>query len=175
MYNEAAYINMHTTDIIHIVSTLTEIVTDIVQYHNYRYPDDIRYGGYYCLRRRTSSTPIVTIQICDIPDAEKAEKYHRVAQVKNRALFDNPQCLSTFQVRDPDREIWRGGIRAGEFDNSFSGLTEEEDETAMIFLDLRLGWLTLGQAAKLAKISGNNLVHDFPKAYYKTEIGRILK
>ncbi len=166
---------MHTTDIIHVVSTLTEIVTDLVRYHNDKNPSDIRFGGYYCLRRRSSKAPLATIQICSIPDAEKAAKYYRVAQSKVGAFLDNPSIISTVQVRDPDKEIWGGGIRAGKFDNAFSGLTEEEDEIAMILLDLRLGWLTPEEAADIAAISGNNLVHEFPKRYNVTEIGRLLK
>ncbi len=163
---------MKLNELISIIKACEGIVEDIVADHNKAHPDDIRYGGFFCIGHRYRRTPIATIQICDIPDDEKAAKYYRVAQKKNQALLDGkPLIVSTYQVRDPEKEIWGGGIEVERYDFSFSGLTEHEDELAMITLGLQTGRLGVMSARFIADLSKNSVALDLIKAYQQSTEG----
>ncbi len=166
---------MNSKELISIIKACEGIVADIVADHNAVHPEDIRYGGFFCIGHRYRRTPIATIQICDIPDDEKAAKYYRVAQKKNQALLDGQSLIvSTYQVRDPEKEIWGGGIEVESYDFSFSGLTEHEDELAMIRLGLHRKQLDKMKASLIASISNNTLALDFLETYQRP-IGGLLK
>lgn len=152
---------MHTTEFLSIVHPLIIIVTNLVNDHNLAHPEDIRYGGYFCLRERGRKTPIGIAQICDIPDDEKAAKYLRVSQGKAMAFWENPSLISTYEIRNPDTEMWGGGIQAGKYEPGFSGLTEHEDELALIQLAHLKKWQTIEELQEIATISKNAQASEF--------------
>jgi hypothetical protein len=77
----------------------------------------------------------------------------------------------TFQVRNPEKEIWGGGIEVERYDFAFSGLTEHEDELAMIQLGLCRNHLDTMKASRMASISNNKLALDFLEAYQRSTGG----
>lgn len=76
-------------------------------------------------------------------------------------FWNDNRLVSSYQVRCPDKENYGGGISTGDYDLGFSGLTEHEDELAMIQLAIGRKWLTLPGALEIANISSNDIARNF--------------
>lgn len=121
--------------------------------------DPERQGGYFCFAMtegNPSALPTLIVGVGTVPP-EKGPKYLAFAQEKARRLFYLPTHRSSWQSRNPDRNMWGGAIAAGPYIFSFSGLPEHGDEAAMLLAAIGHGSLIRVEAATIASYSSNQL------------------
>lgn len=109
-----------------------------------------RTGGYFCLADH-AGRPLLTLGIGEIPDG-KAGKYHFFAQRKAEWVGGDPGRKSSRQAGDPN--IPPGAVRTKNYIFSFSGLTPELDETAMLVAAVECGELADEEAIVIAGKDG---------------------
>jgi hypothetical protein len=117
-----------------------------------------RFGAVFCVVARSSGRPIYPPhQIGTIPE-EKLRRYKRLATaVKPGQLVGNPSHVSSWQSRDPDRDLWGGAVAMSDDDIfSLSGLPELADEgTVLAGGHAHYGDILLPRLDDVARISSN--------------------
>lgn len=119
-----------------------------------------REGGYFCLVEQANHfVPVAVALIGEVTNPEKRQKYFDYAREKATRLGNVPlpTHVSSWLTRNPEKNKWGGGIKAGNYYMAFSGLPELADEAAMLLAAWRLGWLTKDQADAIAKQSNNQI------------------
>jgi len=93
--------------------------------------------------------------IGDVPQP-KCLHYIRYAQEKARRLKANPELESSWRNRNPAEEQYGGGICAGGYILSFSGLAELTDEALVLAIAARVGLQTEESLRDIAHLSGSH-------------------
>lgn len=108
--------------------------------------------------------PQLMIPIGGLPMAE-VKDYAEWAYGKVKALYENPERMSSHLCRDPSKHYYGGAIRAGDYILSFSGLEELEDEVLVVLVALQLGLITEEDAIeKVMRPSGSLDIYEAFKA-----------
>ncbi len=101
--------------------------------------EDHQHGGIFCIADHATGTPLLICAFGAMTDEEYAE-YVVFALEKAKRLAGEPLHFTSSQSRDmtttPKR--YGGAIRGKDFILSFSGFKEEQDEGAMLALELKL-------------------------------------
>jgi hypothetical protein len=120
--------------------------------------DKVRQSGYFTLRDLSTGRVIFTIMLGDVPK-EKQEKYLQLSLEKGDRLYKNYKItfknFSSWQTRNPDKDMWGGAIRAGIYILSFSGLAELCDEALVLELALTMGWCNPCRLYEISQLSKN--------------------
>lgn len=92
----------------------------------------------------------------------------RVSGMKAQYLLQYPEHVMSRQGRDPDNELWGGGLHIPDSPLilAFSGLPEHVDELYVMALAAKLNLLTRPQAVAL--------LEQFPNDYAKLENGDLI-
>lgn len=126
--------------------------------------DKIRQSGYFTLRDITSGRVIFTIMLGDVPK-EKQEKYLNFSLEKGDRLFKNYKSnfknFSSWQTRNPDKDLWGGAIRTDKYVLSFSGLSELLDEALVLELALIMNWVNPYRLYEISQVSNNRFYRYF--------------
>ena len=120
-----------------------------------------RTGGYFSCFRPPSKVPAIYPMLIEKIINGRDTKYRSFSQKK---ATDHMERLGegyelSSQFRDPDNEMFGGSVKGMKPSQdltllfSFSGLPEMLDETAMLLLAVRTGFMSLEHAKELAKIS----------------------
>ena len=120
--------------------------------------DKIRQAGYFTLRDIATGRVIFTIILGDVPK-EKQEKYLQLSLEKGDRLYKNYKSnfknFSSWQTRNPDKDLWGGAIRAGKYVLSFSGLSELLDEAFVLEVALTMNWENPYRLYEISQVSNN--------------------
>lgn len=123
-----------------------------------------RGGGYFCLSYQPLNVLIILPELIGEIWNGKGEKYIEycqekafrlgIAYVAKKAHY---QIVSSYEIRDPEKEQWGGSIitKDGLLVMSFSGLLEASDEAVMIISALSLGLIDETYAKTIADKSKN--------------------
>ncbi|MFA6190579.1 MAG: hypothetical protein WC711_03705 [Candidatus Staskawiczbacteria bacterium] len=91
---------------------------------------------------------------------DEGNHYNRSIKQADR-LFAHPKHVSSYQSRNPRQNQGAGAIRAGSVILSFSGLTSEFcNEALVLWVAHVVRWLSVDEAFNIARLSGNPLVDD---------------
>ncbi len=124
-------------------------------------PDKSDKGWYVCLMRE----PRKILLVAELGNYE-GERAFDLCQEKVRRLRDNPEHISSWQSRDPEKGKYGGAITAvndsvamakGEYFGSISGLVEKGDEAAILMYWLYFRWINMEDVRKITTISNNDL------------------
>lgn len=118
-----------------------------------------RDSGYFTIFDSLGSNRAIML-LCEIGvcPQEKRTKYFTFSQEKATRLSQHSIHLTSWESRDPDKDMYGGAIRIGPAGNliiSFSGLPELADEAVMLYVAVQLGWLRTDRAIQRALISNN--------------------
>lgn len=118
-----------------------------------------RGGGYVCVADPDDGIPIHT-QLCGDISKEKAIGCHAFAQEKTRRLATHPEHKSSHESRDVQdtdktKHKYGGAVRTVLFLISFSGFSEKLDEAIVLYISVRLGFLSDNEAQAIADNNGN--------------------
>jgi len=125
--------------------------------------DAKRTGGFFCYALGQSL--IGMWRIGQIADEAAAQKCIRNVLEKASRLAHRPDDVSSWQTRKPQEHQYGGAIRTTGGILSFSGLTEEMDETAMLLVAIASHTCQLPPvtALRIAGVSGNRLFPSLAK------------
>lgn len=123
--------------------------------------DDNHLGGYFCIADNASGEPLDVVRLGD-PLPTKEGRYEELAKEKAARLAANPEHDTSYQSRYPVRDRWGGAVRAGNHILSFSGLSPDRLDEALVLVVARayMGWMNaevIRRCAKMAELSGNKL------------------
>jgi hypothetical protein len=139
-----------------IVKIASHIVAATVDLPGNEAPE--KQSGYLAVRERTSGRLLLLKMIGECPQDDIA-KFVDFAREKGSRLIAGKD-VSSWESRNPEERKWGSAIVAGGLIISFSGLKELIDEAVVLVLGLRLSWLTYGEAANIAQISGNHFMDN---------------
>ncbi len=126
--------------------------------------DKLRKSGYFTLRDIIDGKVIFTIMLGEVPK-EKQEKYLSLSLEKGQRLFRNYrlnfQDFSSWQTRNPDKDLWGGAVRTEKYILSFSGLAELLDETLVLEMALTMNWSNPYRLYEISKKSNNYFYRYF--------------
>lgn len=122
-----------------------------------------RYGGYLTIMERNSGRVLLTVPVgtCAKP---KVKAYRDFSIEKADRVFGNPTHISSWETRNESEQKYGGAIVAGDLILSFSGFPEHWDETLVLTLAARHGWITRDEAEAITKISDNQIFWGFNQA-----------
>jgi len=105
--------------------------------------DLVRKSGYFTLRDLISGKVIFVLMLGEVPK-EKQERYLSLSLEKGQRLYQdyraNIKNISSWQTRNPDKDLWGGAIRIHKYILSFSGLAELLDEALVLETALTMDW-----------------------------------
>lgn len=111
-------------------------------------------GGYLTIVDKKTAEIILIYKVGRIAP-EKVAKYFKISQQKADQLYLNPDLVSSWQMRDPEKGWYGGAISTEKLIFSFSGLSEHGDEYVVTSIALMFEMLDLGQARNIFMISKN--------------------
>ena len=123
--------------------------------------DDVHRGGYLCIADNATGAPLDVVKLGD-PLPAKEGRYEELAKEKAWRLATRPWNDTSYQSRDPVRDRWGGAVRAGNHIFSFSGLTPDLLDEALVLVVARayMGWMNadvIRKCVKMAELGGNTL------------------
>ncbi len=122
------------------IAEITRILNTAVPILNYiTEHEEHQNGGVFCVANSYDGRPLASFIFgCLTPD--ECDEYRAYAEEKAVRLAENPLHYLSSQSRDMTTTPRRygGAIRGRNFILSFSGFKEEQDEAAMLLLELRL-------------------------------------
>ena len=117
-------------------------------------------GGYLCIADNMTGESLDVAKL-GAPEPAKKGQYEMLAKEKAWRLAGHPEHGTSYQSRDPARDLWGGAVRAGSHILAFSGLPEHLDEALMLVVARAyLGWMdadVVHRCATMAELSGNEL------------------
>ena len=114
-----------------------------------------RGGGFFNLRDPNGKT--IFENPFRSPAAAKADKYQRLAGEKTSRLGHHPEHILSWQSKNEALEQYQGAACAPNgMLGGFSGFTAEEDEALVLWVFIKMGWMTGKQAYAAAQISSNS-------------------
>lgn len=123
-----------------------------------------RGGGFFNLRNPSGET-VFENPFRD-PAATKADKYQRLAAEKTSRLGHHPEHLLSWQSKNEALEQYQGAARTPNgMLGGFSGFTAEEDEALVLWVFIKMGWMTGKEAYAFAKISSNSRWHTLSQMF----------
>lgn len=120
-----------TAYIVGVAETMLEWIINTFSREIVSWPTD-RKGVYLCLAD-SSGFPLVISAIGEVPE-DKRQRYFDLCQEKALRLANNANHLSSYQTRNPEKDLWGGAIRCQEegLIISCSGLPELADESLVM-------------------------------------------
>lgn len=125
--------------------------------YEYKLDSKKRNGGVLIVTRAgpNQSIPVLMITIGSTSE-DMRTICQRWALEKIISLDEHPEHVSSWLVRNPEKNRWGGAIRTNNYLFSFSGLEEDEDEVLMVLVAIKLGFITEAEAIeKILRPSGS--------------------
>ena len=97
-----------------------------------------RSGGYLTIADAKSGDPLFCTLIGSVPNEEADIYFYFSSKEKIYCIQGINKFTSSFQKRNPSKNVWAGSIKIGRFIFSFSGLSEAQDEICSIVAALNL-------------------------------------
>ncbi len=97
-----------------------------------------RSGGYLTIADTESGNPLFCTLVGNVPKEKASRYFFFSSNEKIRCIKGMNEFTSSFQKRNPSKDIWAGSIKTGRFIFSFSGLTEAQDEICSLVACLNL-------------------------------------
>lgn len=148
---------MHYSDLTEIIGKTTVIVAKACSINHH----EGKKGGWLCVSNSTGQVQAV-LMIGTVPDSEKSRRYFNYCQEKAARLAEHRNHVSSWQSRDPDKDRWGGAIRCKEHILSYSGLSSDLWDEAIV---LTIGYIypyriiLHADLEHICKISSNNHTH----------------
>jgi hypothetical protein len=126
-------------------------------------------GGVLVIYDTESPDPLLTpftIPAGRLSRAEFKAKY-AYALCNGLYLLEHLECRTSRECRNVEPDILAGAVRAGRFVLSFSGYPEEVDEALMLYVALKLEYLSADEVNSIAKSNSNDVFRKtfFPTSY----------
>lgn len=117
-----------------------------------------RGGGVFNLRGPNGE--VVFSDLFRNPAKDKIEKYDRLAAEKTKRLWTYPNHTLSWESMNVDLEQYQGAACATNgLLGGFSGFTAEEDEALVLWIFIKMGWMSGKEAYTAAQISSNSRWH----------------
>lgn len=162
---------MNHTKVFNIGNVVGVIKTTINHCHLFLKEDVDRNTGCFTVIDAKSKLPgapvIIKFHIDEISD-EKCSRYFDLSHEKASRLYEHLSegHFSSFQSRNPELDQWGGAILAGDYILSFSGMSSELiDEAIMLLLALELKLISFERAREIIGVSSNEQFNKLAFAF----------
>jgi len=113
-------------------------------------------GGYLTIVSCKDGRVFVCVEVGCCPKS-KAGKRMALSIRNAKALFKNPECKSSWEIRSIKKHISQGAVVADDLIVSFAGVSGPEDEAIALSISRISNWLYMKDARRIARASRNRI------------------